>query len=173
MSRPPLPGKVRAKNANGYPIFLRLPTKLAVDAFDDMVEESGHESRVEWFRQMVDNYSATGKVSQVVAPPEVRAKAAKKAAKKGKPTPKPRGASTKEAQEIATSGKVVGPTPKVGQVWKSLDKRDNNARPFKIVEIEGDKAIVEPQGDGPTGRRRIRLDRLRPVHNGYGLVSEA
>lgn len=60
---------------------------------------------------------------------------------------------------------------KVGQVWEDNDSRMTYRRPLKVLEIVGDKAIVQhPRGLG--SKTRIRLDRFKPTANGYRLVQD-
>lgn len=62
---------------------------------------------------------------------------------------------------------------KVGQVWQNWDSRERDTHPrrLKVLEIVGDKAIVQhPSGIG--GKRKILLRRFVPNSTGYKLVSE-
>lgn len=62
---------------------------------------------------------------------------------------------------------------KVGQVWQNWDIRERGTHPrrLKVVEIVGDKAVVQhPSGIG--GKRKILLRRFKPNSTGYKLVSE-
>lgn len=57
------------------------------------------------------------------------------------------------------------PTVFKGDIWKDLDPR--NTREFKVLDITGDRAIVQrASGHGP--RSRIRLDRFKGSHGGQG-----
>lgn len=59
----------------------------------------------------------------------------------------------------------------VGQTWEDNDSRMTYRRRLKVLEIVGDKAIVQhPSGLG--SKTKIRLDRFRPTANGYKFVPE-
>jgi len=60
---------------------------------------------------------------------------------------------------------------KVGQIWQDNDPRLTYIRRLKVLEIVGEKAIVQhTSGLGP--KTKIRLNRFRPTSTGYKLVSE-
>lgn len=60
-----------------------------------------------------------------------------------------------------------------GQVWADRDKR-RRGRQIEVLVIEGDTALVQtvvPSPGCPVGqKRRVRLDRFKPTHNGYDFV---
>lgn len=62
---------------------------------------------------------------------------------------------------------------KVGQIWQDWDSRfrSTHSRRIKVVEIVGDRAIVQsPSGLG--AKTKIKLTRFVPNSTGYKLISE-
>ena len=58
------------------------------------------------------------------------------------------------------------PKPEVGQVWVSADPRDADLQlRRKVLKVEGGRATLDGY---PT--TRVRVDRMRPVANGYRLI---
>lgn len=64
---------------------------------------------------------------------------------------------------------------KPGQVWESCDKRDCGRRILITgIHRSGDYAYGASRHDSKSRRATsIRLDRFKPVRNGYRLVEEA
>ena len=65
---------------------------------------------------------------------------------------------------------------RVGQVWKSCDKReegrggDKEGRRLLVERIEGGYAVCARFGLQEARRWRIRLDRFREISTGYRLI---
>lgn len=65
-------------------------------------------------------------------------------------------------------------TVKVGQIWDDNDHRITPGayrRRFKVLEIIGDRAVVETL-NGASRKTRIKLERFRPTPTGYKLVQD-
>lgn len=62
---------------------------------------------------------------------------------------------------------------RAGQWWRDNDPRHaGSAREIKVLEVVGDKALVQNQGG--TGRKtKIKLSRFKPTNTGYKLVKDA
>lgn len=58
------------------------------------------------------------------------------------------------------------PDVRVGDVWRSCDKRDACHHDYKVLAIDGDRAKCA----GAFRRSNIRLDRFRPTSTGYRLT---
>lgn len=65
------------------------------------------------------------------------------------------------------TNRIEAPEPKVGQVWKSNDKRDLGFHRTVVAVTENYVTL-----DGYP-RTRVRKDRMRPTANGYQLVRDA
>ena len=64
--------------------------------------------------------------------------------------------------------------PKPGQLWRDMDKRNEDERFLRVTEIKDGRAVCESWWDVPGSlcrTVRIRVDRLRPP--AYELVEEA